>query len=97
MALIALVGWNALAADHARVKKISTSGEVELSQLGDDVQTPGRIPHPQVSLAYHPTVGTRALVVSSRLVLIEKRGGPPVFLCREGAIRGRAPPAGPVA
>ena len=79
------------------VRRIGRATALELSQLGDDAQSLGRIPNPQVSLVYHPTVGTRALVASSRLVLIEKRGGPPVFLCREGAIRGRAPPAGPVA
>jgi hypothetical protein len=97
IALVALVGWNAFTPDHARARKPGSSGEMEFSQLTDDATPPGRISIPQVFLAYHPLDGTSPLLASSGLVVIEKRGDQPVFRFREGTVRGRAPPAGPVA
>ena len=94
IALVALVGWNTFTPDHARARKSGSSGEMEFSQLADDVPPPGRISTPQVFLAYHPPDGTSPLLAASRLVLIEKRGDKPAFRSREGTVRGRATPAG---
>jgi hypothetical protein len=97
IALVTLIGLNALAPDHARVRKNDPSGEMGLSQLADDAATPGRICSLQTLPAPHPADGIRALCLSSRLVLIEERRGQAVFQALEGAAQGRAPPAGPAA
>jgi hypothetical protein len=97
IALVTLVGWHAFMPDQARVRKTGSSGEMELSQLADDAAPLGRIAAPQVFITFRPTDGTSHLLASSRLVLIENRRDQPAFRSREGAVRGRAPPAGPLA
>jgi hypothetical protein len=96
VAVLALVGWNALIPDHARARKLGSSGELELSQLADDTQPLGRVASPQVFLADHPT-GPKELAPSSCLVLVEERKIHAVLQSRDGKIRGRAPPVGLVA
>ena len=96
VAVLALVGWNALIPDHARSRKLGASGELEISQLADDTQPLGRVASPQVFLTDQPT-GTKDLSQSSCLVLIEKRGGQAILQSRDGKIRGRAPPVGLIA
>jgi len=93
IAMVTLIGLNALVPDHARARKIQSSGELELSQLAEDAQLPGRISHSQAFPVPHPADGAGTLSSSSRLVLIEKRREQPTFRFEEGAIRGRAPPA----
>lgn len=92
VAVLALVGWNALFSDYSRTRKLGTFGELELSQLADDTQPLGRVASPQVFLTDQPK-GEHCLAPSSCLVLIEKRESQTVHESRDGKIRGRAPPA----
>jgi len=93
IALVTLIGLTALVPDQARVRKIGSSGELELSQLADDATPVGRTSSSQVFLAPHLKDVTGALCTSSGLILIEQHQGQTVFRSKEGAIRGRAPPA----
>lgn len=97
IALVTLIGLNALVPDQARARKIDSSGELELSQLADDATPAGRISNSQIFLAPHPKDATGTMGSSSGLVLIEKHRCQSVPQDKEGAIRGRAPPAGWIA
>jgi hypothetical protein len=92
IALITMIGLNALLPDLARSRKIDLSGEPEVSQLADDVTPAGRLSNTQVFAAPHPDDVTRFLGLPSGLVLIDNRRGQPVFGTKEGAVQGRAPP-----
>ncbi len=93
IAMVTLIGFSALIPDHARARKFESSGELELSQLADDTTLPGRASSSQVFLTSCRQAVTTALCASSQLILIDKRRGQSMFRAKEGAIRGRAPPA----
>jgi hypothetical protein len=97
IALVTLVGWNAFFPEQVRTRKIDSPGEMELSQRVDEAQSKARISSPQVFLAHISTDSIRVSILSSGLVLMEKHGSWPVFRSQEGAIQGRAPPAGAIA
>lgn len=92
IALVTLIGLNALVSDHARIRKSQSSGELELSQLADDLRPLGRVSGGQDFSVPDSTDLTGAPGFSSRLVLMDPRREHRLPRFENGAIRGRAPP-----
>ena len=95
--LVALVGMNALAPNHARMRKTESSDIARLSQLSDEAQTPARVSNLPVFLAPQLTVSDWAMSLMSQFLCMETHRQQPPLQARKGAMRGRAPPIRPLA
>ncbi|MGD7652373.1 MAG: hypothetical protein ACQCXQ_04095 [Verrucomicrobiales bacterium] len=91
--LVALVGLNALVPLHGRVRKTDCSDIAGLSQLSDDAQSPARVSSLPVFLASQASGADLATFLTSQLLCIESLRQQAPLETRDGAIRGRAPPA----
>ncbi len=93
MAIIALVGLNALASVHRFTKKQESSHESSISEISDDLQTRGRISDPLVFIEPDTEEETKPVVSNILIPLILPE---PVVIdtgFKAGVVRGRAPPA----
>ncbi len=92
MALIALVGLNALAPIHRLTKKHESSHESGLSEFSDDVQIRGRFSDPLVFS--EPESGDEAGMNPSLRPVprLETQSAQPHARATGGAVLGRAPP-----
>jgi hypothetical protein len=95
IALVALIGLNAVVPDYSRTRKNDSNGETGLSQPADAPPAPGHISSPLVFLIPHVTC--RAAILVSHVVCLEVfRAERPAAL-PQGAVHGRAPPTGSIA
>lgn len=92
MAIIALIGLNALASVHRFTKKQESAHETAISELSDEVQARGRVADPLVYIepttAAEGTPATPSTLVprmDSHAVLIDSG-------VQGGRVQGRAPP-----
>ena len=92
MALVALLGWNALAPDHSLASKSASWDGAGLSQVPDDAQSLGRISNPLEYLAPVSSDETALTGWSSLLLCEESHRDQTEAESREGAVLGRAPP-----
>lgn len=93
IALLVLFGWNALAQDHARLRKLDSSDEVGLSALVDAPPTPGRTFNPLLFIAPNPAARITLLDRTTRFLCVEIRRELPVVSPLHDSVQGRAPPA----
>lgn len=91
IALVTLIGLNALVSDHARIRKSQSSGELELSQLADDLRPLGRVFGGQ-DVSFPDPADLNGAMGSSRFVLVDPCPEQRLLRFENGAIRGRAPP-----
>lgn len=91
MALVALLGLNAIIPDHSLNRESAFSGETGLSQPADVPFAIGHAASQQVFLIPHTTCGAAILV--SRVLGIDVLREEPAVESQQGAVRGRAPPA----
>jgi len=95
--LVTLVGLNALAPNHGRIRKNDSTEITGLSQLTDDALSPARVSNLPLFLSPQLTESDWAMSLASQLLCIETLRRQTPLQARDGAIRGRAPPAGPCA
>ena len=95
--LVALVGLNALAPNHGRIRKSESLDIAGLSQLTDDAQTPARVSNLPVFPAPHLSGSDWAMSLTSQLLSVETLRQQAPFQSRDGTVRGRAPPVWPLA
>ena len=94
IALVALIGLNAIVSEHSRGRMREVSDEIGLSQIADDAQTLARTANPLLLFTPDCSETSASPGLSSRLLSIETGREHPVATVLGGAIRGRAPPGG---
>jgi hypothetical protein len=92
MAIIALVGWNAIAPGHRLTKKNESSHESGISELSDELKVRGRFSEPLVFIAPTSEDETRPAAMVSLLPHVESLPDKPAPIRFNGAVQGRAPP-----
>jgi hypothetical protein len=90
IALVALIGLNAIAPDYLRARKNDSSGGTGISQPLDIQPATGHTVNPLVFQSSNQDCLTVILV--SRLLAIEHFAENPPSEFSHGAVRGRAPP-----
>ena len=93
MAIIALVGWNAIAPGHRLTKKNESSHESGISELSDDLKVRGRFSEPLVFVAPTLEDEPRPPGMVSLLPRVESQPDQAEPSRVKGAVQGRAPPA----
>jgi hypothetical protein len=91
--LIALLGWNAFAPEHGRMRKGDSQGGIGLTQITDDPEIANRVANPEIVA---PTGADAPWVEPGplwNLVLILKAPSLRIESIRAGEAHGRAPPA----
>jgi hypothetical protein len=92
IALVALLGWNAILPHHSRNRETDFSGESRISQPADVPFALGQAASQQVFVIPHSTC--RSTILVSRVLCIEVFREVPAITSPQGAVRGRAPPDG---
>lgn len=92
MAIIALIGLNALASVHRFTKKQESGHESAISELSDEAQTRGRMADPLVYI--EPTTATEGKPAGpgTHVPHVDPHAGVIDSDFKGGRVRGRAPP-----
>jgi hypothetical protein len=92
LALVALIGINALVSAHSRGRMREVSEEIGLSQIADDAQSLARVSSPLILFSPRHSEAVGGFGLSSKLLLIGNSRVDSVATSLEGAVHGRAPP-----